>query len=97
MLTVKTICMAINNFKEKPNKILISGGGRKNSFIIKNIKNIVKSPVYLIDEFNFNGDFIESQAFAFIAIRSYLNLPISFNNTTGCEGFTVGGKLIGNF
>ena len=51
----------------------------------------------LIDNYNLKGDFIESQAFAFIAIRSYLNLPISFNNTTGCEGFTVGGKLIENF
>jgi len=96
MLTAKTICMAINNLKEKPNKILISGGGRKNSFIIKNIKNIAKSPVYLIDEFNFNGDFIESQAFAFLAIRSYMKKFITFPDTTGVSKPCLGGMIFKN-
>ena len=96
MLTVKTICMAINNFKKMPNKILISGGGRKNNFIIKNIKNIVKSPIYLIDEFNFNGDFIESQAFAYLAIRSYMKKFITFPSTTGVTKPCLGGIIFKN-
>jgi anhydro-N-acetylmuramic acid kinase len=50
-----------------------------------------------IDNYNSNGDYIESQAFGFLAIRSFLNLPISFRATTGCKEFTVGGKLIENF
>ena len=50
-----------------------------------------------IDNYNLNGDYIESQAFGFLAIRSFLNLPISFNTTTGCKEFTVGGKLVENF
>ena len=50
----------------------------------------------LIDDFELNGDFIESQAFAFLAIRRLLNLPITFPNTTGCEVPCVGGKLIEN-
>ena len=50
-----------------------------------------------IDNYNLKGDYIESQAFAFLAIRSFLNLPISFNSTTGCKEFTVGGKLVENF
>ena len=37
------------------------------------------------DEFNINGDFVESQAFGYLAIRSFLNLPISFPNTTRCK------------
>ena len=51
----------------------------------------------LIDDYQIDGDFIESQAFAFLAIRSFLNLPISFSTTTGCKEFTVGGKLVENF
>ena len=31
----------------------------------------------IIDEFGFNGDFIESQGFAYLAIRSYLKKFIS--------------------
>ena len=50
-----------------------------------------------IDEYGFNGDFIESQAFGYLAIRSFLNLPISFPNTTGCIKPTGGGKLVKNY
>jgi anhydro-N-acetylmuramic acid kinase len=50
-----------------------------------------------IDDYNLNGDYIESQAFGYLAIRSFLNLPISYPKTTGCEVPTVGGKLVENF
>ena len=65
---------------------LICGGGRKNKYLIEilkkflNIKKLANQNDYKID-----GDFIESQAFAYLAIRSYLGLPISFPNTTGCK------------
>ena len=48
----------------------------------------------LIDEYKVNGDFVESQAFAYLAVRSLMNLPISFPGTTGCEHPTTGGKYI---
>ena len=50
-----------------------------------------------IDEFNIDGDFVESQAFAYLAIRSFLNLPISFPNTTRCKKLSSGGEIIKNF
>ena len=50
-----------------------------------------------IDDYNFNGNFIESQAFAYLAIRSYLDLPISFPNTTRCEKAISGGEVFKNF
>ena len=77
-------------------KILISGGGRKNKFLIKKIKeNILnKSNLVPIDDYNINGDFVESQAFAFLAIRSNLKLPISFPGTTGCSSPSTGGEVI---
>ena len=56
MLTVQSIIMAINSFAKYPNKILVSGGGRNNKFIIDNIKKNIKSPILLIDEFDFDGD-----------------------------------------
>ena len=90
-----------NGTNEKPIKYLLCGGGRKNSFLIKSIKNYISSKTYidldLIDEYNFNGDYIESQAFGYLAIRSYLNLPISYPKTTGCVLPTTGGRLVKNF
>ena len=80
---------------------LICGGGRKNNYLLNCIKNYLvnkeKINLEIIDNYNLNGDYVESQAFGFLAIRSYLNLPISFNTTTRCNGFTVGGKLVENF
>ena len=93
MLTVKSIGISINTLKNYPKTILISGGGRKNKFIIDNLKKILKCKINLIDEFSFNGDFIESQAFAYLAIRSYLNKFITFPNTTGVSKPCLGGNL----
>ena len=94
MLTAKSICMAINTFKKYPKKLLFSGGGRKNKFIINNIKkNIPKSSIDLIDKYNFNGDFTESQAFAYLAIRSYLKKFITLPSTTGVKKNCTGGLI----
>ena len=80
-------------FLNNKEKIILCGGGRKNKFLVELIKNVNKE-VKPIDDYGINGDFVESQAFAFLAIRSYLNLPISFPNTTGCKKSCSGGKII---
>ena len=90
------------NFKENVKiKYLICGGGRKNNSLIDCIKNNINNKnnfiLENIDKYGFNGDYIESQAFGYLAIKSFLNLPISFPNTTGCTRPTVGGKLVKNF
>ena len=65
-----------------------------------NVKNFQESSLseklISIDVFGINGDFLESQAFAFLAIRSYLNLPISFPETTGANIPCTGGIIIKN-
>ena len=90
-----------NGSNIKPIKYLVCGGGRKNTFLIQSVKDYLlhKQNISLnsIDEYNLNGDFIESQAFGYLAIRSSLNLPISYPKTTGCELPTVGGELVKNF
>ena len=90
-----------NENNDKPIKYLICGGGRKNTFLIHSIRKYLSNKINIsledIDEYDFNGDYVESQAFGYLAIRSFLNLPISFPKTTGCESPTVGGKLVKNF
>ena len=54
-------------------------------------------PDEAIDDLNIDGDYIESQAFALLAIRSYLGLPISFPSTTGCKEPCTGGVIIKNY
>ena len=99
-LIAKGIEYANGNY-DKPIKYLVCGGGRKNNFLIQSVKDYLKNKQNIIlnsiEEYNLNGDYIESQAFGYLAIRSYLNLPISYPKTTGCEIPTVGGNLVKNF
>jgi len=95
---IKYCHLSNNQIKEN---YLICGGGRKNNFLIDCIKqelfNQKNINIDLIDNYNLNGDFIESQAFGYLAIRSYLNLPISFPGTTGCKNKVTGGVLARNY
>ena len=60
-ITANLILTYLN--EKKIYKVLVSGGGRKN----KAIMNYLKDRVFNIDEFNYDGDFIESQAFAYLS------------------------------
>ena len=83
--------------------IILCGGGRKNTFLVERLKkeiatNFVNSNVLkMIDDYGIDGDFVESQAFAYLAVCSYLKLPITFPNTTGCKKPSTGGVIIKNF
>ena len=77
---------------------ILCGGGRKNDFLVEKIRRswIATKRAILIDNYRIDGDFIESQAFAYLAIRSYLKIPISFPTTTGCSEPCTGGVIIKN-
>ena len=89
----------LSETKDKLWSVLVCGGGRKNLTLIEIIKNETFKDLEIqsIDDYSINGDFVESQAFAFLAIRSFLKLPISFPSTTGCKNPTSGGEIIKNF
>ena len=97
------IAKGIEYLNKKNDQItcFLCGGGRKNNYLIKCIEeNLVnKNNIILnkIDKYNIDGDYIESKAFGYLAIRSYLKLPISFPKTTGCVSSVTGGKLVKNF
>ena len=88
-----------NYFKNKNLKILICGGGRKNLSLVNAIKKKLPKEInlYLIDDYKIDGDFVESQAFAYLAIRSFLKKPISFPKTTNVKKPCVGGILSKNY
>ena len=95
----QSIINSINFDKVKKVNLLICGGGRKNLSLIKSIKDRLPFNVKLrlIDDYKIDGDFIESSAFAYIAIRSYLKKIISFPKTTNVKKLCSGGVLIENY
>ena len=96
---------AILNFAQDLDlkRIIICGGGRFNQAILNNLKKD-RFIISLIDHvkssqsddpiLNLDGNFTESQAFAYLAVRAYLKLPISFPETTGCLKACTGGEII---
>ena len=91
--TAQLITLALKSRGKFNDKIILCGGGRKNSFLVEKLKK-ENSNIQLIDQFGVDGDFVESQAFGYLAIRSYLNLAISFPETTNVKKPCKGGITI---
>ena len=87
-----------SKYSLKNSEWLVCGGGRKNEYLIEKIQSHLKNINLKVSEkYNVNGDFVESQAFAYLAIRSIEKKPISFPSTTRCKKFLTGGIVIKNF
>ena len=100
--TARLLSDAIRYFNEKnktsTNRWLVCGGGRKNSYLLESIKkNFLELHLDPIEKYEIDGDFVESQAFAFLAIRTLEGMPISFPSTTRCKEFLTGGVLVENY
>ena len=100
--TAKLISSGINYVhsvkRSSMSRWLVCGGGRKNKYLLKSIKNnFEKLYIDPIEKYEVDGDFIESQAFAYLAIRSIEGMPISFPNTTRCKKPLTGGVIVKNF
>ena len=101
--TAYLIANGINNLRDRnieSDLFILCGGGRKNNFLINRIKNYIHNDkrfvIKNVDDYEFDGDFIESQAFGYLAVRSIYNLPISFPKTTRCLKSISGGEIVDN-
>ena len=92
-LTVRSIIKAVDDVKNNAKKIILCGGGRKNKYFLNRIENLLKLPAIDINQFDIDGDYIESSAFAYLAIRSFQGKPITFPETTGVSKPLTGGDL----
>ena len=99
-LTYFTAIIISKNIKKDFNDkldIILCGGGRKNLTLIKHIKKLLNYNIKEIDQYNIDGDFIESQAFAYLSIRSYLKKIISYPSTTNVLKPSIGGEIKKNY
>ena len=55
------------------------------------LKNRLRTDVRKAEEFGWDGDFLEAQAFGYLAVRSLKGLPLSFPSTTGVDQPVSGG------
>jgi len=78
---------------DRPLRCLVTGGGRHNPTLMAALAAELGMPVDPIEAINADGDALEAQAFAYMAVRSLRGLPLSFPTTTGVPRPLTGGRL----
>jgi anhydro-N-acetylmuramic acid kinase len=76
-----------------PARLLVCGGGRHNPDLMRRIAAMVPSEVLPVEAVGLNGDMLEAQAFAYLAVRVARGLPTSCPGTTGVAAAVGGGQI----
>ncbi len=90
--TAASLAAAGAHFPQRPARWIVSGGGRHNKTMMAMLKARVDAPVLSADEVGWDGDALEAQGFAYLAMRSRLGLPLSLPTTTGVAWPMTGGR-----
>lgn len=90
--TVKAIAKSLGHLPQAPLAWYVTGGGRHNSTLMNGLKQELQVPVESVDVLGWNGDGIEAEGFAWLAVRSFLKLPLSLPTTTGVPKPLTGGQ-----
>jgi anhydro-N-acetylmuramic acid kinase len=91
-VTVRSIAKTLDWLPEPPRSWIICGGGRHNPTIMKSLQQKLPN-VQTAEEVGFNGDSIEAEAWAYLAVRSQKKLPLTFPMTTRVSEPMTGGVL----
>lgn len=89
----RAIALAAKHFPAPAVQWVISGGGARNPTLMGAIARETRGRVVTAADLGWNGDALEAQAFAFLAVRSLRGLPLTFPGTTGVARPLAGGKL----
>lgn len=93
--TARSIALGLEACRDRPQRLVVCGGGRKNADLLARIARACGIPVAPAEHVGWRGDLIEAEAFAVLAARTLRGLPISFPGTTGVEAESCGGRLAG--
>ncbi|TAJ34536.1 MAG: anhydro-N-acetylmuramic acid kinase [Reyranella sp.] len=91
--TARAIALASRHFPQAVVQWVICGGGARNPTLLRAIAEETQGKVVTADDLGWDGDALEAQAFAFLAVRSLRGLPLTFPGTTGAPRPMTGGRL----
>jgi anhydro-N-acetylmuramic acid kinase len=92
-MTASAVAAAVRHFPAPPREWLVSGGGRHNPALMEALRRLLAASVRPVEAVGWNGDALEAQAFAYLAVRSLEDLPLSLPSMTGVPQPTRGGRL----
>ena len=91
--TVQSVAASLRHVPRPARRWLVTGGGRRNGHLMGRLAAILGVPVEPVEAVGWDGDFLEAQAFAYLAVRSVRGLPLSLPTTTGVPHPMPGGDL----
>jgi anhydro-N-acetylmuramic acid kinase len=91
--TAAAVVAGCKHFPAPAREWLVCGGGRHNPTLMAALASRLGVPVRPVEAVGWNGDALEAQAFAYLAVRSIAGLPLSLPSTTGVPRPTTGGRL----
>ena len=89
--TARAISLAARYFPQPAKQWIVTGGGARNPTLLAAIAAETGTPVLPASMLGWDGDALEAQAFAFLAVRSLRGLPLTFPTTTGAPAPISGG------
>lgn len=90
--TAAAVERALVHLPAAPARWIVCGGGRHNPTLMRMLSDRLTATVEPVEAIGWDGDFVEAQAFAYLAVRSLGDLPISWPGTTGAPGPLCGGR-----
>lgn len=95
-MTAMAIKEGTKHFPHPVVEYVVTGGGRHNTTLMNRLtETLAPIPVVQAESLKWNGDFLEAEAWAYLAVRSVLKLPITFPTTTGVE-YPLSGGIVAN-
>jgi anhydro-N-acetylmuramic acid kinase len=90
----EAVAVGLKSLAEAPRRVVVCGGGRHNPALMDAIRARLAIPVDTAEDVGWRGDSIEAEAFAYLAARTALDLPISYPTTTGVPAPMTGGRIV---
>ena len=92
-MSAAAVMQGVEHCPRPPGRILVTGGGRKNPVLMRMLKVALDCPVEPVEAAGLDGDMLEAQAFAYLAVRVMRGLPTSCPSTTGVAAAVGGGQI----
>ncbi|WP_439573802.1 anhydro-N-acetylmuramic acid kinase [Phreatobacter sp.] len=92
--TARSIVRAADFMRVRPILWVVCGGGARNATLLRLIADCARAEVRTGEDVGWSSDFLEAQAFAYLAVRSMKGLPLTFPSTTGVREPITGGVIV---
>ncbi len=95
-ITAAAILKSVDHLPKEPKLWIVCGGGRHNPLIMMDLRQLAQqqgSKAISAEDAGLNGDMMEAEGWAYLAIRSAEGLPLTYPNTTGVKSPVSGGVI----